>query len=201
MYPNASCLFNNRHTARLQMLLRSQCLNQSPVASPHTQWQLPTGERHTGSGYLRVYVRGAREGREVFLFLYTSTRTGREPATTSCDDTRIQALNIEAFLFCFCEAHWGCHCCMKCAISINWIEIKLIFQSCSTRLLLWRPLNRFEGQKKRVWWWHLLVLRWCGEYFLHSLRTQLSHCLTCIAAKLLIWTTTEWYVAEYTNAA
>lgn len=35
------------------------------------------------------------KGKGVCLSLYNSTRTGREPATTSCDDTCIHALNIE----------------------------------------------------------------------------------------------------------
>lgn len=69
-----------------------RCLNKTPVASTYKQWQLPTGDRRTGSETERVCVWGVwppQRGREASLSLRPGTRTGRGLATTSCDDTRI----------------------------------------------------------------------------------------------------------------
>lgn len=76
--------------ATLALSQLATCCLLSHTVTAANWWQMYR-IKHRATAYVRGVI--PQGGREVSLALHSGTRTGRGPATTSCDDTRMHALN------------------------------------------------------------------------------------------------------------
>lgn len=125
----------NPHARRVAYSMASSrmLLNQSPVASTHTQWQQPTGDRHTGSNAAWACMREAwpptEEGKCLRLYTQAQEQEGDSPQLP---------VMTRAFML--------------------WI-FKCLKDGCRILMLFWELLHRCYRQTKESVWWQSLLLQ------------------------------------------